>query len=74
MQTLAVASRRGRTEVISFYRTDRRRGRQPSPFGPDTSPPPIIKKYEIVFETTIGHCFIPRRTKDKRWLTFRNKK
>jgi hypothetical protein len=40
MQTLAVASRRGRTEVISFYRTDRRRGRQPSPFVPDTSPPP----------------------------------
>jgi hypothetical protein len=26
-----------------------------------------------LFGTTIGHCFIPRRTKDKRWLTFRNK-
>ena len=33
----------------------------------------MINKYEIVFRTTIGHYFIPRRTKDKRWLTFRNK-
>ena len=34
-----------------------------------------MKKYdqEIVFETKIGHCFILRRIKNKRWLASRIK-
>jgi hypothetical protein len=35
--------------------------------------PKNIEKHEIVLETKIGHCFILRRTKDKRWLASRIK-
>jgi len=33
----------------------------------------IIEKHEIVLETKIGHCFILRRIKNKRWLASRIK-